>query len=35
MFFQLFSTIEVTLAEEMMQRNYVCVVLHMLSAKNG
>ena len=33
MFFQLFSTIKVKLADEMMQRNYVCVILHVKRKK--
>ena len=28
MFFQLFSTIEVKFVDEMMQSNYLCVILH-------
>ena len=28
MFFQLFSTVKVKLVDEMMQSNYLCVILH-------
>ena len=32
MFFQLLSTIKVTLVDEMMQSAYLCVILHDLSS---
>ena len=34
MFFQLFSTINVKLVDEMMQVNYLCVILHVKRKKN-
>ena len=33
MFFQLFSTIKVKLVNEMMQSNYLCVILHVKGKK--
>ena len=33
MFFQLFSTINVKLVDEMMQINYLCVILHVKRKK--
>ena len=33
MFFQLFSTIKVKLVDEMMQSNYLCVILHVKRKK--
>ena len=33
MFFQLFSTIKVKLVNEMMQRAYLCVILHVKHKK--